>query len=92
MTKLALVRRKTKHPAAGMTPAQKRDFELVAINERPRGGASTIKALKERGLIVDAPRKVLGRDALGEISISQWTIPLHIHAQWCQWCSEQPTN
>lgn len=87
---LKVVKPKTSHPCSGMTQAQRRDFELIAINERPLGGHRTIKALKARGLIKEAPPKVVGRDALGTITIPQWEVPIPIHMQWCKWCSEQP--
>lgn len=77
------------HPCKGMTPAQRRDFELIATGQRPRGGYRTINALRDRGLIENAPPKVIGRDALGLIKIPDWFVPLHVHAQWCQWCGEQ---
>lgn len=79
----------TKHPCAGMTKAQRRDFELIAISQRPRGGHMTLKALKARGLIEDAPPVVVGRDRFGDIVLPDWFIPLPVHRQWCQWCSEQ---
>ncbi len=85
---MQIVKSTTPHPAAGMTPAQRRDFERICIGQRPLGGFRVLKALKERGLIEDAPPKVIGRDALGEIAVPQWSVPLRFHAQWCQWCSE----
>jgi hypothetical protein len=89
---LAVVTKKTPHPCAGMTPAQRRDFERVAINQRPLGGVSVIKALTERGLIEETEPKVLGRDAFGPITVRQWVVPVWHHAQWCKWASEQPDN
>lgn len=89
---LTVVRRKARHPAAGMTPAQRRDFERVAVNQRPLGGYSVIKALEARGLIVEGPPKVLGRDALGEIKVREWYVPTPIHMQWCNWAAEQPSR
>jgi hypothetical protein len=88
MPRLKLVQGPTRHPCSGMTKAQRRDFELIAINQPPRGGRKTIMALKARCLIVDAAPKVVGRDRFGEIKIPQWTVPLAIHAQWCKWCAE----
>src|SRR6185312_7060519 len=79
-----------KHPCAGMTKAQRRDFEMIAINERPRGGVQTLKALKARGLIEDAEPRIVGRDRFGDIKVPNWSIPLHVHRQWCEWCSKQP--
>jgi hypothetical protein len=75
-----------KHPCAGMTPAQLRDFELIAINQRPLGGYRTIDALKARGLVADGPARWLGRDQFGDITVPTWYVPIHIHMQWCVWC------
>ena len=82
----------TEHPCKGMTKAQIRDFELIATGSRPRGGHMILRKLKERGVIVDAPPKTLGRDRFGLIQVPDWDVPLPIHAQWCEWCSEQPEN
>jgi len=79
----------TKHPCAGMTTAQRRDFERIAIGQSPLGGYRVLNALKTRGLIKDASPKVVGRDASGEIVIPQWSVPIPVHMQWCQWASEQ---
>jgi hypothetical protein len=89
---LKVARSKTPHPCAGMTPAQRRDFELIAINERPRGGVKTLKALKEAGLIEQLPPKIVGRDAFGLITVPDYCVPLMAHMQWCKWASEQPTD
>jgi hypothetical protein len=86
---LRLVKQKTPHPCAGMTPAQRRDFELVAVNQYPRGGHRVIKALEDAGLIEEMEPNVIGRDQFGAITRRQWRVPLHHHMQWCQWASEQ---
>jgi hypothetical protein len=78
----------TKHPCAGMTEAQRRDFELIATGQRPRGTVGTISALKKAGLIVDAGHKLVGKDRFGDIFIPEWAVPIPIHAQWCKWASE----
>lgn len=85
---LRVIQKNTPHPCAGMTPAQRRDFELVAINQRPRGGRLTIKALEKRGLIVETEPEVVGHDRLGKITIRQWYVPLAVHMQWCKWAEE----
>lgn len=79
----------TEHPCNGMTKAQIATFERVAINMPPTATMKTILALIERGLIVKTEH-VIGRDALGDIAINEYHVPLPIHAQWCEWCSEQP--
>jgi hypothetical protein len=87
---MRVVRTKTPHPCAGMTPAQRRDFELIAVNERPLGGYRTLNKLLARGVICKGEPQVLGRDALGLITVPSWFVPPDVHYQWCKWCSEQP--
>jgi hypothetical protein len=86
---MKLVKARTPHPCSGMTPAQRRDFELIAVNERPRGGYRTLDKLLARGLIQKGEPQVLERDALGLISVPSWYVPIDVHHQWCKWCSEQ---
>lgn len=82
----------TEHPCKGMTPAQRRDFERIAIGQPPLGGYRTIEKLKARGLVEDGPTVVVGRDRFGPVTRPSWYVPLPFHARWCRWCSEQPEN
>jgi hypothetical protein len=86
----ALVTKRTPHPCAGMTRAQRRDFELIAINQRPRGGRMTVDVLLKRGLIEEMEPEVIAQSALGPIMAPQYCVPLRHHYQWCKWASEQP--
>lgn len=84
---------RTEHPCKGMTKRQREAFEQIATGEAlPRAMPITLQRLQTNGLIERGPDKVLGRDALGVISIPQYYVPLPVHAQWCQWCSEQLTD
>lgn len=89
IARLKVVKKRTPHPCAGMTNAQRRDFELIAINQDPRGGHMTIKALLARGLIERMELKVITQSALGPVAIPQFCVPLRYHIQWCNWASEQ---
>lgn len=89
---MAGVLQMTDHPCKGMTPAQRRDFELIAIGQRPRGGYGVLKKLKERGLIEEDAPQVVGRDSFGLIKIPRWYVPMKIHMQWCQWADEHHTS
>lgn len=77
----------TDHPCKGMTKAQREAFERIAINQPPDATHKTLKALRAKGLI-DYVDKVVGRDALGSITVPEWFVPLPVHAQWCEWCHE----
>jgi hypothetical protein len=76
------------HPCKGMTKAQIAAFERIAVNEPNGANHQTLVKLRERGLI-DYETDVVGRDALGPISVPRWFVPLPIHAQWCEWCSQE---
>lgn len=79
----------TNHPCKGMSRAQVRAFERIAINSPPNAKPETIKYLLARGKIERSPDKIFGRDDFGTISIPQFHVPLPLHMQWCEWCSEQ---
>lgn len=74
-----------------MTPRQREAFEAIATgNALPSAHKKTLERLEKCGLIVRLADKVLGRDRFGTVSIPQFEVPIPIHMQWCQWCSEQP--
>jgi hypothetical protein len=79
----------TDHPCKGLTKAQREAFEQIAVNLPHRATHKTLLALRAKGLI-GYTDKVIGRDALGKITVPEWFVPLPVHMQWCQWCSEQP--
>lgn len=81
----------TDHPCKGMTKAQRAAFEQITINERPTASHKTLLALRNAGLI-DYRDKVVGRDALGLITVPEWFVPLPVHIQWCEWCSENVSD
>ena len=78
----------TDHPCKGLTKAQRAAFEQIAINESAPVGNSTLKPLLERGLI-ERVEDMLIPSSMGNIKIAQYRVPLPVHAQWCEWCSEQ---
>lgn len=79
----------TEHPCKGMTKAQIEAFDRLAINAAPGCQWPTIDALLKAGVIVRGKPEVR-RDPMGVYEIPNFYVPLPIHAQWCEWCSEQP--
>jgi len=71
-----------------MTKAQVAAFEQIAINQFPACRWSTIDALLKAGVVAKGPPEVR-RDAMGVYEIPSFYVPLPIHMQWCEWCSEQ---
>lgn len=77
----------TEHPCKGMTKAQREAFELIAVNQFPACKWPTIDALLAAGVIERGPSETR-KDAMGIYHIPSFFVPLPIHIQWCEWCSE----
>lgn len=78
----------TDHPCKDMTRAQRVAFEQIAISQMPQCKWDTIEALLKAGLIERGTPETR-RDAMGVYQIPSFYVPLPIHIQWCEWCSEQ---
>ena len=79
----------TDHPAKRCTSNQRRTFEQIAIGNSAGHHPKTIKALLAKGLIERGDDYMFGGDRFGPIAIPTYYVPLPIHAEWCEWCSEQ---
>jgi len=76
------------HPCKGMTKAQIATFEQVAIGvSLPPATPATWRSLERRG-VVERRSDLIRSDRLGKFSLPQWSVPIHVHMQWCKWCSE----
>lgn len=81
----------TDHPCKGLRKNQRDVFEQIATgNAFPCTPKRNLTILEERGLIQRTEDKCLGVDSFGPVKIPQYYVPLPIHMQWCEWCSEQP--
>lgn len=79
---------KAKHPCAGRSQRQVEIFEAIAVNLEPPFSPRSLRALLDAGLVEQVGVRVLGRDAFGAIKVPVYAVPLPVHYQWCQWCSE----
>lgn len=64
------------------------NYSLAGVFARQKA----LDGLILRGLIRKVGSKRLSRDALGEISVAEYEMPVHIHIQWCEWCWKQPQD
>lgn len=80
--------KKTDHPCKGMTNAQVRTFERIAISQPPAAAKRTMDVLLARGLIERGDDRIIARTLLGPVTVPTYFVPLPVHMQWCQWCSE----
>lgn len=71
---------------AALTPRQRDVLGLIAINEDGGHHPAVLAALATRGLIVPYREVLPGQPP---VEVVRWTVPIHIHIQWCEWCSQQ---
>jgi hypothetical protein len=76
------------HPCKGMSKGQIEAFERIAINQPPGCKWPTIDALIQAG-VVERGADETRRDAMGVYVITSFFVPVQVHAQWCEWCSQQ---
>lgn len=79
------------HPCHGkkLSKRQIEVFEQIGSGAPlPRAASSIFKRLEAHGLIARAA-PLVRRDSLGKYEIPQYFVPLPIHMQWCEWCSQQ---
>lgn len=67
-------------------------FEAIASGALPHCSHVTISALLKAGLIEKIGNRTIGRDVFGMIRVPVYEVPLLVHAQWCQWCSENVSD
>lgn len=78
----------TDHPCKGLSPSHEGVFEAIATGDPlPACRRGVLTKLEELGLIARADDKVL-RDRFGEFAMPQYFVPMPLHIQWCEWCSE----
>lgn len=75
------------HPCKGLSKAHREAFERIAVNQAPGCTRPTIDALLKAGVIEHGPKETR-QDALGVYQIPSFVVPLLVHMQWCEWCSE----
>lgn len=46
----------------------------------------TLAVLLKKGLIEEHVEE--RRDRLGTFCVKRYSVPIHVHVRWCQWCSE----
>jgi hypothetical protein len=76
------------HP--GKTAAERRILDQIGCGEfSPHMAPVTRKNMLRRGVIIESGWRVVGRDALGDIRIPQFSMPTGIHMQWCKAMAHQ---
>lgn len=50
----------------------------------------TLKSLRMRGLVEPVVRQEREGNML--FSVTTWTMPIHVHIAFCDWCSRQPLH
>jgi hypothetical protein len=76
-----------RHPCEGMTRAETKAFEAIAINLKPRCSVRTLNRLVERGLISKQERRIASGDGLPAAVFVEYYVPLPIHILFCEWAA-----
>jgi hypothetical protein len=70
-----------------LTPAQIDVLGNVAFGGKGHGcRTSTLKVLEHKGLIESYEQAAT--DRFGTMTWKEWTMPIHVHIRFCQWCEE----
>lgn len=69
-----------------LTEKQREVLGAIAINEDGGHAESTLLSLEKRGLIVWEMVPMGGHPPM---NIRRWYMPLPVHIEWCEWCSQQ---
>jgi len=70
------------HP--GKSKAQRDALNRIGCGDfSPPMSRQVRDTLLRNGLIIVAGERILGRDALGTITMTEYAMPTHVHMQWC---------
>ena len=75
------------YPFPGLTAAQRRVFEAIAVNDDGGHHPKTLRVLLKRRLIVAAEEE--DHRSWPPMLITRYHVPLPIHIEWCAWCDRQ---
>lgn len=71
----------------GLSPAQIGALGNVAFGKHGYGvSRRTLEVLERRGLIERHPMEKT--DRLGTVRWDEWTMPMSVHIDFCEWCSQ----
>ena len=70
-----------------LSKAQYNVFEQICINNDAGHNERTLKALEKKGLI-KCKMLPLKDGGFPPVEILRSYVPLEIHQEWCQWCSD----
>lgn len=66
-----------------LTVRQQEILSMIAVGDDLGHTRIILLGLERKGLIVGHKVKV------GGLLVTRWEVPVHIHIQWAQWCTEQ---
>lgn len=74
---------------AGLTQRQFDVFGQITIGKDLGHHPKTLEALEKRGLIKRYWETLPGWPP---VKVASFSVPIDVHAAWCQWCSEQEAD
>ena len=75
------------NPCEGMSKSEAQAFERIAFGASQRCSEGTIKKLLDAGLI-ERHEVIIAVDRLGPVLKYEYSVPIAIHFQWCEYKSK----
>lgn len=75
---------------ARLTSAQQGVFELICCGQDGGHHPMTLAVLERMGLVVSYVQEISGPFPGTTMTARRWEVPLAVHIQWAEWCSNQP--
>lgn len=72
-----------------LTEPQRHVFGEIACGLDGGHNPNVLLVLAARGLIVGHHERL---DGFPPVDVVRWEVPLPVHIEWAQWCSEQPDS
>lgn len=72
-----------------LSDSQSSVFEQIATGNDAGHSKRTLDSLMRKGLIRQFQQSQV--DHIGQFYVYRYEVPLDVHIEWCEWCSQQPT-
>lgn len=70
-----------------LSEGQRDVLSAIAVGQDQSHNPRTLLVLAARNLIVGHHERLPGTPP---VDVVRWEVPLPVHIEWAQWCSEQP--
>ena len=87
--RLNLIMKDIKEKIRNLSKKDRKILDLIAIGTDHNHSIDSCKKLEKLELIYQDGMLTVGRDAFGAIKTPVWRMPIFVHIDWCELCSEE---